>query len=172
MDDDLAGKELLCPACDGKVTIPPAPGGPRPAGPRLELVEGLFCPWCGYSTVAELPPNSLSPDRGFRCLTCGANLRGKTVVYLVAIACAVGLLVVASGRVTLFGDDRDARIIEFVRSFGGGLAASLFVIPLYVVVLAFAGRQLLRPRPRRAPPTSPAGEDRPPEPETPPASAR
>jgi hypothetical protein len=72
------------------------------------------------------------------------------VIYLVAIVIALGLLTVATGMVPIFADDRDERIVEFVRGpFGGGWISSLLFLPLYLLVLAFSVPQLLRPKPHR-----------------------
>jgi hypothetical protein len=145
VDDDLAGSPVLCPACQERVIVP----AQNPPGSQLQRVSGLACPRCQSAEVAELPPNPISPDRGFTCLACGAKLRGTTAIYLAAIAFSLGLLVVATGMVPMFGDDRDEKLVKFVRGFGGSWVSSLFVIPLYVLVLGFSVRQMLRPKPRR-----------------------
>jgi hypothetical protein len=116
---------------------------------ELEAVPGLSCPRCQAAQVEELPADGISPHPGYRCGSCGARLRGMTFTYGLAILLGLGLLAVAVGVVTVFGDDRDATLRGYVRSPMGTWSAFV-MIPLYVFLVAYAGRQLLRPRPRRA----------------------
>jgi hypothetical protein len=74
---------------------------------QLEPVAGLACPKCQSTEVAELPPNGISPHVGYKCLSCGAKLRGMTGMVLVAILIGLALLAVASGLVPILGDERD-----------------------------------------------------------------
>jgi len=71
-----------------------------------------------------------------------------TFTYGLVILLGLGLLSVATGIVKVFGDDRDATIRGYVLA-PLGTWSSFFVIPLYVLLVAYAVRQLLRPRPRR-----------------------
>lgn len=113
-----------------------------------DIEPGLSCPRCQGAQISKLPPNGVSPHPGYRCLSCGARLRGMTATYVFVVLLGLALLSVAAGIVTIFGDDRDARVREFVLA-PTGTWSSFFVIPLYVILVVYAARELLRPRPRR-----------------------
>lgn len=110
--------------------------------PEPEAIEGLLCPKCQGDEVAELPSNHISPHPGYRCLTCGARLRGMTFTYLLAIALALGMLVWSTGLVEFFGagDERNPLWREY-----------LWAIPLCLLVVGYPVFQLLHPRPRKDP---------------------
>jgi hypothetical protein len=71
-----------------------------------------------------------------------------TFTYVLVILLGLGLLSVATGLVKVFGDDRDETMRGYVLS-PLGTWSSFFVVPLYVILIAYSVRQLLRPRPRR-----------------------
>ena len=76
-------------------------------------------------------------------------MRGMTFQFIIAILLGIGLLVVASGRVPIFGDERDARITSLVRAPMGPWSA-FATIPFYLLVIGYSTRQLLRARPRQS----------------------
>jgi hypothetical protein len=75
-------------------------------------------------------------------------MRGMTATYVLVALLGLGLLAVAAG-VAVFGDDRDEKLRSFVLSPMGAWSGFVLV-PLYLLLVAYAVRQLLRPRPRRA----------------------
>ncbi|MCZ2343619.1 MAG: hypothetical protein LC104_17775 [Bacteroidales bacterium] len=108
--------------------------------PADTVEPGLSCPRCHMVQIAELPANGITPHPGYRCLSCGTRLRGMTATYAFVIVVGVALIAVSAGVVPIFGDDRDARLRGFL---------SPYLIPLYFIAIAYAVREVLRPRPRR-----------------------
>ena len=120
----------------------------KSTGPEVEPKPGLCCPRCQAAQVTKLPANGISPHPGYRCLSCGVRMRGMTGTYVFVVILGLALLSVAAGIITPFGDIRDEKIRELVRA-PMGPGSSFFIIPLYLGVVAYAGRELVRPRPRR-----------------------
>ena len=105
-----------------------------------EVAPGLSCPRCTGDRVSALPANGLSRRPGFRCLECGMQMRGSTSIYVVGAVIGLGLTLVSSGFVRIFGDERDGMLQGVV---------SPFFIPLFLIALAYSVRRLLRPVPLR-----------------------
>lgn len=114
-------------------------------------VAGLQCAACKSARVTLAPADGISPHPGYRCLECGARMRGMTFQFVLAILLGIGLLAVASGLVPIFGDERDPRIVSLVRSPVGPWSA-VFTIPLYLLGIGCFARQLIRPSPGRSAP--------------------
>ena len=112
----------------------------NPHAGEVKLEPGLSCPRCVGDQIAARPGNGISRNPGYRCLSCGAKMRGSTAIYLVAIVIGLTLTLISSGLFKVFGDERDAMLKGVV---------SPFFIPLYLIAVAYAIRQLLRPLPRR-----------------------
>ena len=90
--------------------------------------------------VAPLPPNGISRNPGYRCLSCDTRMRGMTGMYIVAIIIGIGLTVLSLGLFRPFGDERDASLRGLV---------SPYLIPIFLTPVIFAVRDLRRPRPVR-----------------------
>ena len=114
-----------------------------------KVVEGLCCARCQAARVAALPANGITPKPGYRCLACGARMRGTTGVYLVVVVLGFSLLLVAAGCLAPFKDQiASDNITDLVRTpLGPG--TTFIAIPLYLFLTGFSLRELARPRPRR-----------------------
>lgn len=111
-----------------------------PVKPDPQPVTGLACPYCQAQQVAPLPPDGISRNPGYRCLSCDALMRGMTGMYIVAIIIGIGLTVLALGLFKPFGAEGDA-------SFRG-LVSPIF-IPIFLTSVIWALFYLRRPRPVR-----------------------
>lgn len=90
--------------------------------------------------MAALPPNGISRNPGYRCLSCQTRMRGMTGMFIVAIVIGTALTLIASGLVLVFHDERDASL--------RGIVTPMF-IPIYLIPVIFSVRELFRPRPTR-----------------------
>lgn len=115
--------------------------------PRLE--PGLACPRCQAAQVTALRPNGITPKPGYRCLACNTRMRGGTGVYLFAALLGIGLLTVAAGALAPF---KDSLAVDNIRSLvlaPMGPGSTFIALPLYLFVVGFSVRELVRPGPRR-----------------------
>lgn len=120
----------------------------NPRVPPVKAISGLSCPVCCGTEVAQLPPNGISRRPGYRCLSCGARMRGMTGMYVFVIVLGLALSCVAAGLVHVFGDIRDEKIRDLVRVPAGPWSFGLG-FPLYLGLVAYSARELFRPSPRR-----------------------
>src|SRR5262249_36877659 len=108
----------------------------QPLKPPPPPIAGLACPCCHAAEVAALPPNGISPNPGYRCLSCEARMRGMTGTLIVAIVIGVALILIGAGLVKVFGDERDASLRGIV---------SPYFIPIYLIPVIYSVRELFRP---------------------------
>ena len=115
-----------------------------------KLVPGLCCPRCQAAQVTALKPNAISPKPGYRCLSCGTRMRGGTATYLVVVVLGVTLLSVAAGALAPFRNSFAEENIRALVRAPMGPGSTFIAIPLYIFLVGYALRELVRPGPRRS----------------------